>query len=246
MPRRYGQHFLRDEAILRRIVDASGVGPEDFVLEIGPGEGLLTRILAEKAKKVLAVEIDRHLFENLQKADLPANVEVRQGNALEISIEEPFKIVSNLPYEITTATLQKFLLSSHKPATITLLIQKEVAERIVGKNGASRLTLFCGYHALPKLLFTVPRGAFSPPPKVESAVIHLEVRQNSLLDPVSEEQFFRLTNAAFAEKRKTLANSLKSILGVDVAEKLKKANLDPKSRPEEISLEQWIFLAQSV
>lgn len=246
MPRRYGQHFLRDENILRKIVEASGVGPDDTVLEIGPGEGYLTRILAEKTKNVIAVEIDRHLAENLKKAGLPANVEIRQGNALELVLGKPFHLVSNLPYEITTAVLQKFLLGSPKPASITLLIQKEVAERIMAKGGMNRLALLCGYHALPKILFTVPKGAFSPPPKVESAVIRLEIRQKPLLDPVSEERLFKLSEAAFAQKRKTLANSLGSVLGADASEKIKKAGFDPKSRPEQIKLEQWILLASRV
>ena len=243
---------MRDQAILDHIVEASGVGPEDVVLEIGPGEGFLTRTLAKKCKKVLALEIDRSLAEKL-KSDLPPNVELRQGDALELneqqiqeSLGESWHLVSNLPYEITSRTLQKFLSGSPKPLSITLLIQKEVAERIVGRGGMSRLAVFCGYHALPKVLFAVPPGAFSPPPKVDSAVIRLEVRQDSLLDPVSEERLFKLSAAAFAEKRKTLANSLKSVLGKNSSEIIEKSGLNPMARPEEISLEQWIHLARTV
>jgi 16S rRNA (adenine1518-N6/adenine1519-N6)-dimethyltransferase len=251
MPRRYGQHFLKDLGIVQRIVEESGVGPEDVVLEIGPGQGILTQELAKKVKRVVAIEVDRNLAADLKAKTWPGQVEVHLGNILEFSESElknllgdTYKIVTNLPYDITSEFLKKFLGGLSRPISITVMLQKEVGERIVVKDGKwSRLAIFCGYQALTKMLFSVPPSAFNPPPHVDSCVIRLDLRPNPALEPAQEQRLFRLTETAFAEKRKTLANSLRSVLGSDSASKLQAAGQDPQERPERITLAKWLLLA---
>lgn len=254
--RRYGQHFLKDPRIIAKIVEGAGVSKDDAVLEIGPGRGILTRALAAAAKKVLTVEIDRRLHALLIEDGLPANVELLRGDALALDSADlaaklgaDWKLVSNLPYEITSKTLEKFLplraRTGTGPTSVTLMLQKEVGERILAKPGRmNRLALFCGYYAEPRVLFSVPRGAFSPPPKVDSCVIRLDVRTAPLLSPAEEALFFRLIAAAFASKRKQIKNSFGSLLGSAAADRLTAAGLSPEARPEEITLNQWVTLAR--
>jgi len=242
---------LKDVGIVQRIVEESGVGPADTVLEIGPGQGILTQELAQKVKKVVAIEIDRNLATELKAKTWPVPVEIHQGNILEFDESElknlvggTYKIVTNLPYEITSEVLKKFLVGKHRPVSMTMMIQKEVGERIVVQGGKwSRLAVFCGYHALTKMLFSVSPSAFNPPPHVDSCVIQLDLRPEPLLEPAQERLLFRLTEAAYAEKRKTLANSLRPVLGPDAAVKLRALGQDPQERPEKIPLAKWLFLA---
>lgn len=256
--RRYGQHFLTDPGIVRRIVEGAGVTEEDAVLEIGPGRGILTRALAEAAGRVVTVEIDRRLHALLAEEGLPPNVELVRASALDLSdadlearLGADWKLVSNLPYEITTRTLERFLpmraAAGKGPMTVTLMLQKEVGERIVAKPGAmNRLAAFCGYYATSRILFDVPPGAFSPPPRVRSCVIRLDLRETVALSGPQEALFFLLLAAGFAEKRRQLKNTLSAVLGPDAAGKLAAAGIRPEARPEETSLEQWITLAQAV
>ncbi len=254
--RRYGQHFLTDKTIIAKIVTGAGVTKDDAILEIGPGRGILTRALADAAKKVLTVEIDRRLNALLEADGLPANVELLRVNALELddaALEEKlgadWKLVANLPYEITSKTLETFLpmrASTGKgPTSITLMLQKEVGERIVAKpRDMNRLAAFCGYYSEARILFSVPRGAFSPPPKVHSCVVRFDIRPVPPLSGREEERFFKLIAVGFAEKRRQLKNTLRSLLGPDAAAHLAAAAISPEARPEEVSLEKWITLAQ--
>jgi len=254
--RRYGQHFLKDQSIVRKIVEGSGVTKGDAVLEIGPGRGILTRALSDAAGKVLTVEIDRRLEALLVEEGLPANVELVRASALDLEPETlaeklgpDWKLVANLPYEITSKTLERFLPmraeTGKGPTSITLMLQKEVGERIVARPGdMNRLAAFCGYYASARVLFDVPRGAFSPPPKVRSCVVRLDIRPAAQLTGPEEARFFRLLAVGFSEKRRQLKNTLSSVLGSDAAERLRDAGIAPEARPEETSLEQWITLAQ--
>jgi 16S rRNA (adenine1518-N6/adenine1519-N6)-dimethyltransferase len=252
--RRYGQHFLKDPQIIERIMEASGVSAADAVLEIGPGQGVLTRALAGRVKKILAVEIDRRLFAGLSEAGLPSNVETRLGDILAVknadisaTLGGSYHLVANLPYEITSATLKKFLTESPKPESITMMIQKEAGERIIAKDGKeNRLSLFCRYHAEAKLMFMVPAGAFSPPPKVTSCVIRLVPRPKPLLVRPDENRLFNLIKAGFANPRKSLKNTLGIIFGKNTENALVSAKIVPTSRPETVSLEQWMTLASQV
>lgn len=256
--RRYGQHFLTDPKIVSRIVESAGISKNDAVLEIGPGRGILTRALSAAARKVLTVEIDRRLHALLIADGPPENVELLRGDALALGpadlaakLGPDWKLVANLPYEITSKTLEKFLpmraRTGSGPTSITLMLQREVGERIVAKAGAmNRLALFCGYFAEAWLLFSVPRGAFSPPPKVDSCVIRLDIRASTALSHDEEALFFRLIAAAFASKRKQIKNSIGSLLGGDAAFRMAAAGLSSDARPEEITLNQWVTLARAV
>lgn len=256
--RRYGQHFLTDAGVVRKIVDASGVTKGDAVLEIGPGRGILTRALASAAGKVLTVEIDRRLHALLVEEGLPANVELLRASALDLDAEAlsaklgpDWKLVSNLPYEITAKTLEHFLpmraATGTGPTSLTLMLQKEVGERIAAKPGdMNRLAAFCGYYSDARVLFDVPAGAFSPPPKVRSSVVRFDVRPSVPLDGAQEALFFRILAAAFAGKRRQLKNSLAPVLGPDVTVRLNDVGIAPEARPEEIPLQRWITLAQRV
>lgn len=256
--RRYGQHFLTDKTIIRKIVEGSGVTKNDAVLEIGPGRGILTRALAAAAKKVLTVEIDRRLHALLEEEGLPANVELLRvnalaldGAALEASLGADWKLVANLPYEITSKTLETFLpmrsATGKGPTSLTLMLQKEVGERVTAKPGdMNRLAIFCGYYSEPKVLFTVPAGAFSPPPKVQSCVVRFDIKPSVALDGRQEQQFFKLIALGFSEKRRQLKNTLRSMLGDDAAALLASAGISPEARPEEVPPEKWITLAQKM
>lgn len=257
MKRRYGQHFLKDPGIVRRLVEASGVTKSDAVLEIGPGQGVLTRALAAAAGQVLAVEIDRRLHAALASSGMPANVDLLQGDALVLDpadivrrLGPSYLLVSNLPYEISSSALLKFLPLRHRtgygPRSLTLMLQKEVGERIIARRGMNRLALFCGLHAAADILFDVPPGAFSPPPKVRSCAIRLDVLPEPLLDAPKEERLLRLAEAAFRGGRKKLRNTLSPALGDDLETLLTAAGIDPEARPESVPLKQWISLAQRV
>lgn len=250
MPRRYGQHFLHDTTVVHRIIEASGVGKDDAVLEIGPGQGILTRELAERAGRVLAVEVDRHLFRVLD-GTFPPHVEIRLGDIMRTDLAEvretlgPYHVVANLPYDITTDVLRKLLADPDGPETVTVMMQKEVGERIVETDGkSSRLSLFCGYYSVPKLEFRVGKGAFVPPPKVDSAVLRFVRKGDYGLDEAQERRFFALIEAAFALKRKKVGNTLKKILGNDARTFLAGCGIDPSSRPEQISLSDWMTMAR--
>lgn len=256
--RRYGQHFLTDVGIVKKIVEASGITKDDSVLEIGAGRGILTRVLAEAAGKVVTVEIDRRLHTLLVEEGLPGNVEIIRDSVLEVQSETlaeklgpDWKLVANLPYEITSKTLERFLpmraQTGKGPTSITLMLQKEVGERIVAKPGdMNRLAAFCGYYAKAKIAFDVSPGAFSPPPKVKSCVVSFDIHQTVSLDGRQEQAFFRLLSVGFSEKRRQLKNTLAALLGADAAERLRTAGIAPEARPEETSLEQWITLAQGM
>lgn len=250
MPRRYGQHFLHDLSVVNHIIEVSRVTKDDAVLEIGPGEGALTRELAEHVRKIIAIEIDRHLFALLD-GTFPEHVEIRLGDIMSSDLSEiknelgEYHVVANLPYDITTDILKKLLADPDGPKTATLMMQKEVGERIVEKNGkTSRLSLFCGYFSVPTLEFSVGKGAFTPPPKVDSCVMHFARRTEPQLNPEEEKKLFALTETAFAQKRKKVGNTLKKILGGEIREILLSCDIDPSERPEKIRLDKWMSLAR--
>jgi len=246
-----GQHFLKDPAYLRKIADAAQIGPRDRVLEIGPGLGHLTRTLASRAERVLALELDDMLIPVLRKefADAP-NVEIVHADALTFdyeSLESGWKVVANLPYYISTPIIQR-LLACHTTFTLfTLMLQKEVAERIAAPPGGREygyISVLVQFHLKPMVVFTVPPGAFSPPPKVDSAVITLKALDtpNRVL---SEDVLIRLIKAAFSQRRKTLRNSLKqlSIPQEKMASILISTGIDPGRRAETLSVEEFCRLA---
>ncbi|MDA8431928.1 MAG: 16S rRNA (adenine(1518)-N(6)/adenine(1519)-N(6))-dimethyltransferase RsmA [Nitrospiraceae bacterium] len=252
MPKKHlGQNFLFDRAILARIVEASGVAADDTVVEIGPGPGGLTRLLAETAKKVIAIELDQGLYDRL-RAELIGyrNVELVHADAMKFPYEEigQFKVAANIPYYITTPIVFRLLEAKETLKTMTLTIQKEVAERIVAPPGGKDygvLSIMVQYLARPELRFVIPREEFRPVPKVDSAVVHMTILESPAVRVADEKTFFRVVRTAFSQRRKTLSNSLKG-LADDPKEALAAAGIDPQRRPETLGLEEFARLADAL
>ncbi len=249
MPRsRLGQNFLYSPTILGRIVDAAGLDKNDTVVEIGPGPGGLTRLLAERVKSVIAIEVDEALLDQL-RGDLIGyrNVELIRDDALKFCYEDigAFRVVANIPYYITTPIIFRLLEAREGLKTMTLTIQKEVAERIVaspGRKDYGVLSIMVQYRAAAELKFIIPKEEFVPVPRVDSAVVHIRVRQKPAVVVKDEPVFFRVVKTSFSQRRKTLSNSLKS-LRKDIREVLYRAEIDPGRRPETLSLEEFARIA---
>lgn len=255
--RKLGQNFLTDEDVLDAIVEASGITPQDSVLEIGPGIGTLTECLAAAARHVIAVEIDKGLIpvlgetlshcgnvtvlhQDILKTDIPALQKEYNGG-------EPFHVVANLPYYITTPILMMLLEAKEKPVSVTVMVQKEMALRMCASPGGKdygALTIAVQYYAVPEIVRAVPGSAFFPPPKVESAVLHLHPLEKPPVRVADEDFFFRLVRAAFGKRRKTLVNSVSSdaSLGVSkerVTKALQSLALSASVRGEVLSMAQF-------
>jgi 16S rRNA (adenine1518-N6/adenine1519-N6)-dimethyltransferase len=213
-----GQNFLKDPHYLDKIADAAGVGPEDQVLEIGPGLGHLTGVLASRAKKVLALELDARLIPHLQKAfGACTNVEIVEADALVYAYDTlpvKWKVVANLPYYLSTAILQRLIAHRKTFTSLTLMLQKEVAERVAAGPGGKEygyLSVLVQLYAKPRLLFTVPPEAFTPRPEVDSTIISLALLDDPAAAVPDEGQFLRVVKASFSQRRKTLRNALKQL-----------------------------------
>jgi 16S rRNA (adenine1518-N6/adenine1519-N6)-dimethyltransferase len=213
---RLGQHFLIDSSVAQREVAYAGITKNDVILEIGPGKGIITCLLAEKAKQVIAIEIDTHLVKYL-KTMLPENVTLICADALSVdfhSLPRFTKIVSNLPFEISSPIMFKFLESTFSVAV--LIFQKDFAERLVASPGTkdySRLTVGVSYKAQCRILETVPRNCFSPQPKVDSSIVELIPHQKPRFTVEDEQFFFELTKQLFNHRRKKIRYTIKSIYG---------------------------------
>jgi 16S rRNA (adenine1518-N6/adenine1519-N6)-dimethyltransferase len=213
---RFGQHFLIDLSVARREVEYAKLTNDDVVLEIGPGQGVITRLLAQKAKQVIAIEIDQRLVNKL-KTTLPENVTLISGDALSVDFQTLprfTKIVSNLPFEISSPITFKFLESSFLRAI--LIYQKDFAERLVaipGKKEYSRLTVGISYKAQCRILQDVPRTSFSPTPKVDSSIVELIPRKKPLFIVEDERFFFELTKQLFNHRRKKIRYTIKALYG---------------------------------
>ncbi len=247
-----GQHWLHDLYALRDMADAAHIGPEDTVLEIGPGLGTLTAELAGLAKHVIAVEFDTELAAGLA-ARVPAhNIEIIHQDILKFDLTKlprDYKVAANLPYYITSKIVRMLLESPNPPIESALLVQKEVAERMAADPGdMSVLAVSVQFYALPKLGPVVPNELFTPPPKVDSQVIGLKRRSKPLFPDVDVHDYFRVVRAGFGEKRKTLRNSLSGGLlleKIEVETILEHAKVSPKARAEQLGLEDWYRLAKA-
>ncbi|MBT3292879.1 ribosomal RNA small subunit methyltransferase A [Candidatus Peregrinibacteria bacterium] len=240
-----GQHFLSDEKVLSEILEAANVSKEDTVVEIGPGVGVLTKELLELAKNVTAIELDARFIRLLKiyTGNNP-NLNVIQGNALNVDLpKEPYKIVANIPYHITSPLLHHaFLESEVYPKSMTLLIQREVAEKICNKKNAGILTILVNLFGTPRIVTHVAPKSFIPPPKVKSSVLHIDCFDKPLVDNETIENIFRLTKIAFSQKRKKISNGLGK--QPNATEYLAKAGIDLDRRPDTISTEEWIELGK--
>lgn len=241
-----GQNFLVDEDALAKIVEAADIQPSDTILEIGPGLGVLTQELSKLAGKVVAIEKDDKFVEALRIQFKNSNVEIIHQDALEFDPVDiyGYKVVANIPYNITSLIIRKFLEAKNTPSLVVLLVQKEVAERIVAKPGdMSVLAVSVQFYAEAEIIADVSKESFFPVPKVDSAVIRLEIR--SVKPEVSQREFFRLIKFGFAAKRKTLENNLAAGMHIkkdEAADIILEAGLDPRSRAEDLSIENWLAL----
>ncbi len=256
MSKKLGQNFLIDGNVVDGIVSAAQVNPGDVVLEVGPGIGTLTQGLAEAGAEVTAVELDRRLLDVLSKTlEGYNNVKVVHGDILKIDISreinnEKYKVVANLPYYITTPIIMKFLEERLPVEILVTMVQKEVAERMVAKPGGKdygALSVAVQYYTEPEIMFIVPPKAFIPAPAVESAVIRCTVRTEPPVQVANEKMFFRVVKAAFAQRRKTLANAIKAN-GLDkeaVDQILAQAGIDGMRRGEQLSLAEFAAIANA-
>jgi len=248
-----GQHWLRDEPSLTAMADAANVTPEDTVLEIGPGLGTLTQVLVHRAKQVVAVEFDRELAEDLSARVMASNLEVVQQDILQFdltSLPPNYKVAANIPYYLTSKIVRTLLESPNPPAITSLLVQKEVAERMAAAPGElSVLGVSVQFYCEAALGKVVPAALFTPPPEVDSQIIALTRRSAPLFTDVTPKAFFRVVKAGFAEKRKMLRSSLSGGLHIskEAADALLiKANISSQARAQELSLEDWHRLTLSL
>ncbi len=249
-----GQNFLVDERSLQVIVARANIAPTDEILEIGPGLGNLTRYLALAARCVTAVELDQQLFPVLKKVLAPyKNVRLVHGDILQIELnglmEGPdYLVVANIPYYITSTLLRHLLENGEKPRRLVLTVQEEVAERICAKPGKMNLlALSVQVYGTPEIVDYIPSEAFYPEPKVDSAVLRVEILPEPVIPIAQLDTFFKLIKAGFSQKRKTLRNSLSGGLAISSAqagEFLNAARIDPMRRAETLSLEEWGNLCQ--
>ncbi|MBL7209491.1 MAG: ribosomal RNA small subunit methyltransferase A [Dehalococcoidia bacterium] len=251
--KRLGQHFLVDEAILDTILVAAELSPEDIVIEIGPGLGVLTSELARRAGKVVAVELDTKLASLLKRrlASLP-NVDVINADILKVSPlqllerKSDYKVVANLPYYITSPILRHFVEASPKPSLMVVMVQKEVGEAIVaGPGKMSLLAVSLQVYSKPKIISHVPSQSFYPPPKVDSAIVRFDLLPEPAVNVADINGFFDVVKRGFSSPRKQLHNSLAQGMGVkpaEVASLLERAGIESQRRAETLSLEEWARL----
>jgi 16S rRNA (adenine1518-N6/adenine1519-N6)-dimethyltransferase len=242
-----GQHFLVDQGALRRVIAAADVQPTDLVVEIGPGTGLLTRLLAEKAERVIAVEMDEALVARLRD-DLGGfqNLSIVHGDAREwdpATVGEPYKVVANLPYYAATPIVRRFLECSLPPSVMAVTVQREVAQSMTASPGKMRtLSVATQLYGKPRIAGYIRPGSFRPPPKITSAIVSIEVYKEPALSLDDTDAFFQVVRAGFSSARKQLRNSLGhsfDIAGVQMEEVLQEAGIAPRLRAEAISLEDW-------
>jgi len=255
-----GQNFLADESVLDDIVAAAEVGPEDTVVEVGPGLGVLTARLAGAAQRVIAVELDPRLAAILNRAfgsnrgvtivvgdilKLPPK-ELLAAHASEARGAQSYKVVANLPYYITSPVLRHFLEAGEKPSRMVVMVQKEVGEAIAaGPGDMSLLSVTVQFYACPSIVRVVPAASFYPAPKVDSVVLRLDVRPEPAIRVSDVQSFFGLVRCGFSARRKQLHNSLAHALGMTagrVATLLSESKIDPQRRAESLSLAEWAIM----
>ena len=262
-----GQNFLSDARVSRRIVDAVSPQPDDIIIEIGPGTGALTRLLTERSGFVLAIEIDSRLVEELRQSLPATNLSIIQADVMRVdwneligkaqalwrdahadqSAQPRIRVVANLPYYISTPIIEKLIGAGDAITDMTLMLQKEVVNRITSPPGTKEygyLSVLVQFYCTATKLFEVPPAAFSPAPKVESAILKLVVRERPAVDVLNETKFIALVGAAFAQRRKTILNNLKAAQPAlnftrDIAPALDESGIDPRRRAETLTMEEF-------
>jgi len=252
-----GQNFLKSAEALRKMCEAGEVNTTDTIVEIGPGKGALTEKLLEKAKLVIAVEKDRDLMNILQEK---FENEIKTGKLILLNenilyfnpikyglIEGGYKIIANIPYNITGAIIKRFLSEVNKPMSMTLLVQKEVAERIVARDKKeSILSLSVKAYSTPKYIMKVHKRFFSPSPKVDSAIISISgISNNCFINKENEDSFFKLIKAAFAHKRKVLRKNLEEVASMAIIDEMyENLKINSKIRAEDLSFTIWFQILE--
>lgn len=256
---RLGQHFLTRSSVAGFVADAVHVSPREDVLEIGPGKGILTRALLARGARVTAIEKDPELVQFLKNEFKDALKEKKlhliEGdardflsslNAKRFPLNARYKLVANIPYYITGELLRLALTAEHQPIAIAFLVQKEVAERVARDTKESILSLSIKVYGTPRYVKTVPKGSFNPPPSVDSAILAITNISRKNFISVSEKIFFSVVKAGFAQKRKTLGGNLKKVFGERGTLAVRSAKLPEKIRAEDVTLQEWLTLAQRV
>ncbi len=248
----FGQNFLVDRDILQRIVETAELEPGDQVLELGAGTGVLTRELARQARRVVAVELEQDMLTLLAKTTRDyINIEIIERNLLYVDPQDVFgreryKLVANLPYYITAPTFRHFLESANPPRLLVVMVQYEVAQRIVAEPGdLSLLGVSVQFYGQPRIVARVPARAFYPAPKVDSAILRVDIHEQAPLTPRERDTFFRVVQAGFSERRKQLHNSLAHGLhrkDEEIRGWLATAGIEANRRAETLSIEEWLRL----
>lgn len=256
----FGQNFLQDASVLRKIVEAAEIVPGEAVLEIGPGTGALTQALVDAGARVIAVEADHDLIAPLHEK-FGDRIELIEGDVLALDLTHTlsltrrgvasavsFKLVANIPYNITSPILERFLAHEPRPSRMVLMVQKEVADRMTAKPGEmGLLSVVCQLYAACKKACNVPRGAFRPIPKVDSAVVRLDLKANAQCP--EPESVIKLAKAGFSHPRKQLHGNL-AAGGFGTSERVKgalaSAGLDARARAEALSVDEWVALAKAL
>jgi 16S rRNA (adenine1518-N6/adenine1519-N6)-dimethyltransferase len=256
--KRWGQHFLVDRNIINKVVRTAQIGEKDHVLEVGPGLGEMTLLLSQQAKRVIAVEIDPKLVAILrEKTASSSNIEIIEEDILKLDFKQllrpdnpPIKVVANLPYQISTPLLFRFIESRKLFSTLTLMLQREVAERLEASPGGKAygpLSVSVQVVSDLSVRFFIKPAAFFPPPKVESAVVQLEWRERPLIDLSEETWLHQVVRACFGYRRKTLINALKHSdlrQPPSLENRMENIGIDPRRRPETLTIQDFIRLAE--
>lgn len=250
---RLGQHFLTSKGAAAKLAQAAGVGPGVTVVEVGPGKGFLTRELLALGGHVIAIEKDEALAAALPGLMESPNLHVITGDVRDFDPKKhglragEYVVAANIPYYITGEIIRSFLETAVQPRTMALLIQKEVAERIVARDGKETLlSLSVKAYGTPRIVTKVVKGSFNPPPSVDSAVISIDNISRDFFDGLDEQHFFNVLHAGFAAKRKKLAGNLAKVFGPQAREALTAAGLDENVRAEDVPLEKWRELAAHI
>lgn len=240
--KKFGQNFLVDRGVLEKIVAAAELSEDDLVFEIGPGPGVLTQELLPRARKVIAVEIDRDILPALRDSThfFRDKLEIRNEHILNVEVpHEPYKVVANIPYHLTSPILRKFLVETEfRPQSLTLLVQKEVAEKVCDTRKKSILSLFVEIFGKAHIIGVVPASSFFPPPKVNSAILHIAVAETPKTS-ANPKSFFAACKIAFSQKRKKLKNTIPQNI-------LEKSGVDGNLRPENLEIAEWEKIAEAL
>ncbi len=250
-PKKYlGQHFLVDPNVAQKIVKASRLDPSDVVIEIGPGQGAITALIAPQVKRLICVETDRDLIETLQEKFKGLSVEIIHADFLKWklpSLPEKVKIVGNIPYNISTPIIEKLIEDRRALKEAFLTVQLEFGNRLAAAAGSKEygsLSCFVQFYAQVQVLFKIKSSAFKPPPRVDSCFVHLDFAQGPRYHPKDEQWLFRLIRTAFQQRRKTIVNGLSLLVPKErLAAALRELKISPQARPEQLNLNNFVAIS---